>query len=253
LTTPEQKTEYDRLQGIKTAAESAYTNFDAEAYKTQAIQKLQDFIPIEVQKAFAKLKEIRESAERKSLSQQIQDFKTELKAIETKNSGNLDPNTYSNQDRDRAIKIKAELDPDNKDGVVYKLNQYDIKSGAKGLEKDIAAKGYGQFRKYFAGYSRGGMVYANNGLLIEASKFALGTDTIPAMLTPGEFVMSKPAVDRIGSDSLSAMNNGTSAGNSVYNYSITVNANSSDASDIADSVLREIQRIDSRRIRSSTI
>ena len=34
----------------------------------------------------------------------------------------------------------------------------------------------------------------------------LGTDTIPAMLTPGEFVMSKPAVDKIGVDNLMGLN-----------------------------------------------
>ena len=32
------------------------------------------------------------------------------------------------------------------------------------------------------------------------------TDTVPAMLTPGEVVMSKPAVDKIGADNLLAMN-----------------------------------------------
>ena len=31
-------------------------------------------------------------------------------------------------------------------------------------------------------------------------------DTVPAMLTPGEFVMSKGAVDQIGTDKLMAMN-----------------------------------------------
>ena len=31
-------------------------------------------------------------------------------------------------------------------------------------------------------------------------------DTVPAMLTPGEFVMSKGAVDQIGADNLMAMN-----------------------------------------------
>lgn len=89
------------------------------------------------------------------------------------------------------------------------------------------------------GYARGGGIY--------------GTDTVPAMLTPGEFVIKKSAVDSIGSDRLNAMNSGNALGESVYNYSITVNANSSDASGIADAVLREIQRIDSRRIRSSAI
>jgi len=34
----------------------------------------------------------------------------------------------------------------------------------------------------------------------------LGTDTIPAMLTPGEFVMSKGAVDKIGADNLMGLN-----------------------------------------------
>jgi hypothetical protein len=102
-------------------------------------------------------------------------------------------------------------------------------------------------------YAMGGMVYANRGLEVESSKYALGTDTIPAMLTAGEFVMKKAAVDRIGAEKLTRMNEGTSSSESVYNYSITVNANSSDASGIADAVLREVQRIDSRRIRSSTI
>jgi len=34
----------------------------------------------------------------------------------------------------------------------------------------------------------------------------LGTDTVPAMLTPGEFVMSKPAVDKIGVNNLMGLN-----------------------------------------------
>jgi hypothetical protein len=35
-----------------------------------------------------------------------------------------------------------------------------------------------------------------------------GTDTVPAMLTPGEFVMSRQAVNRIGVNNLAAMNGG---------------------------------------------
>lgn len=37
---------------------------------------------------------------------------------------------------------------------------------------------------------------------------SVGTDTVPALLTPGEFVMSKPAVDRIGVGNLAAANKG---------------------------------------------
>ena len=36
--------------------------------------------------------------------------------------------------------------------------------------------------------------------------FAMGTDTIPAMLTPGEFVMSRGAVNMFGADTMMAMN-----------------------------------------------
>jgi len=102
-------------------------------------------------------------------------------------------------------------------------------------------------------YAMGGMVYANRGLEIAASKYALGTDTIPAMLTPGEFVMQKSAVDSIGADRLTSMNNGTSMGESVYNYSITVNAtgNGLDANDLARQVMEQIKRVDSQRIRSN--
>jgi hypothetical protein len=89
------------------------------------------------------------------------------------------------------------------------------------------------------GYARGGGIY--------------GTDTVPAMLTPGEFVIKKSAVDQIGSSKLNALNSGNVGSESVYNYSITVNANSSDASDIADAVLRQIKRVDSQRLRSNVI
>ena len=52
-------------------------------------------------------------------------------------------------------------------------------------------------------YAGGGYVkpkgYAGGGA-------ALGTDTVPAMLTPGEFVVSRPAVQKIGLSNLMAMN-----------------------------------------------
>jgi hypothetical protein len=128
------------------------------------------------------------------------------------------------------------------------------------IQESLNAKGYDMgMTEFYIGkrYNMGGMVYAQNGMHIAKSKYSLGTDTIPAMLTPGEFVMRKAAVDSIGSQELSKMNargkDGMSRGESVYNYSITVNANSSDASDIADAVLNQIKRIDSRRIRSNTI
>lgn len=51
----------------------------------------------------------------------------------------------------------------------------------------------------------GGLVYAANGKLIPF--IPRGTDTVPAMLTPGEFVMNKRAVDTFGADFMRYVNN----------------------------------------------
>ena len=65
----------------------------------------------------------------------------------------------------------------------------------------------------------GGIVKSNGSPIS-----GFGTDTVPAMLTPGEFVMSRPAVQTIGLDNLRAMNNGSSLGGSnTYNMSFEIN------------------------------
>ena len=54
------------------------------------------------------------------------------------------------------------------------------------------------------GFARGGVVYASNGMFVPR-----GTDTVPAMLTPGEFVVNRAAVNRGNNlQILQAMNNG---------------------------------------------
>jgi hypothetical protein len=75
--------------------------------------------------------------------------------------------------------------------------------------------------------ARGGLVYRSVGGSIFRPR---GTDTVPAMLTPGEFVVRKAAVDRIGMNALTAINNGdTSAvykatgGGVGYNKSLNRN------------------------------
>jgi hypothetical protein len=102
------------------------------------------------------------------------------------------------------------------------------------------------------GYAMGGMVMPQRFL---AGGFARGTDTIPAMLTPGEFVVSQPAVKSFGVDNLKSINSGTYGGDSVYNYSVNVNvANSgANANDIARTVMAQIKQIDSQRIRSNVL
>ena len=68
------------------------------------------------------------------------------------------------------------------------------------------------------GLATGGLVqYRAGGGTIFKPK---GTDTVPAMLTPGEFVIRKSAVDAIGADNLAAINGGASYfdnGGFVYN------------------------------------
>ena len=57
-------------------------------------------------------------------------------------------------------------------------------------------------------FSRGGPVYASTGMFIPR-----GTDTVPAMLTPGEFVINRAAVNRGNNlQILKAINSGASAG-----------------------------------------
>jgi TP901 family phage tail tape measure protein len=93
--------------------------------------------------------------------------------------------------------------------------------------------------------ARGGMIkyFANGGQ-------PLGTDIVPAMLTPGEFVMSKYAVSSFGADNLKAINSGSYNGESVYNYEVNINVKSdADADQIARTVMAQIKQVDSQRIR----
>ena len=60
-----------------------------------------------------------------------------------------------------------------------------------------------------ANFATGGMVQyrAGGGSIFQPR----GTDTVPAMLTPGEFVIRKSAVDKVGVGALQAINNGNSS------------------------------------------
>ena len=95
--------------------------------------------------------------------------------------------------------------------------------------------------------SMGGMVpkyFAGGG-------FSRGTDTIPAMLTAGEYVIRKSAVDSLGLGTMNSINNGNMPSTPVYNYSLSVNVGGSNSSadDIARAVMSEIKRVDSQRVR----
>ena len=100
------------------------------------------------------------------------------------------------------------------------------------------------------GYLRmGGLLpYKANGGLFQS----VNTDTVPAMLTPGEFVVRRYAVDKYGTGMLKSVNNGTYNGESVYNYNLSVNVQSdANPDDIARVVMTKIKQVDSQRIRSN--
>jgi TP901 family phage tail tape measure protein len=100
-----------------------------------------------------------------------------------------------------------------------------------------------------------GMQAMSSGGMVKPKYFSVGgpargTDTIPAMLTPGEFVMSKYAVSNYGVDKMKAMNTGTYEGEKVYNYNLSVNVKSdANPDDIARVVMTQIKQIDSQRVR----
>jgi hypothetical protein len=107
-----------------------------------------------------------------------------------------------------------------------------------------------------------------------ASGGRIGSDSVPTMLTPGEFVVNRAASKRFGPllESLNEskypsmigaggsgygtpINNVSSSvsdnSTAVYNYSLgfNINGSNSNANDIAKSVMREIKNIDAQRIR----
>ena len=99
------------------------------------------------------------------------------------------------EDRDAEKVNVKEKKTDNKekekiDRVVNKFDSVVNKYSVKGKSFGVISKA----KKWF-GFTEGGKVPGSGN-----------RDTVPAMLTPGEIVMSKPAVDKIGADNLLAMN-----------------------------------------------
>jgi hypothetical protein len=84
--------------------------------------------------------------------------------------------------------------------------------------------------------------------------YSMGTDTVPAMLTPGEFVIRRPAVSSFGAEKLEKINSGTYNDGSVYNYNLAVNVKSdSDPNRIARAVITNIKSIENQRIRGNKL
>jgi TP901 family phage tail tape measure protein len=103
------------------------------------------------------------------------------------------------------------------------------------------------------------MMAMSSGGMVKPKYFSIGgaargTDIVPAMLTPGEFVMSKYAVNSYGVDKMKAINSGSYQGEKVYNYNLSVNVKSdANPEDIARVVMTQIRQVDSQRIRTQRV
>jgi hypothetical protein len=113
-------------------------------------------------------------------------------------------------------------------------------------------------RKTFVPMATGGMIIpkrmsvGGKVMRYAAGGFSMGSDTIPAMLTPGEFVVRKRAVQNFGVDNLEKINNSSYAGSSMYNYNLVVNVKSDANPDkIAQTVIQQIKRVDSQRVKGN--
>jgi TP901 family phage tail tape measure protein len=148
-------------------------------------------------------------------------------------------------DIDLGTNIKAKTGINQRQSQVWSDNLADAvrRETGKIMERDRFMLGGSTISQQMPRY------YAAGGMV---NKYAKGGDVVPAMLTPGEFVMSKYAVDSFGADNLKAINNGAYSSDSVYNYSINVNVQTdANANDIARNVMTEIRRIDSQKIRGN--
>ncbi len=160
-----------------------------------------------------------------------------------KKDAELAQKAKDNASADAARAAQAKKEADAKAAAAKKKAAEDLKKFGGNA---IAAS---QFANWPSGKSSGGLIkrFAVGGPVI-------GTDVVPSMLTPGEFIMSKYAVDTYGVDKMRAINNGDASDASVYNYSIAVNVKSdANPDEIARAVMGQIRQVDSKRLRSRAI
>jgi TP901 family phage tail tape measure protein len=238
--TKAQKTKLGELQKAYDTAKAEVATFTEEGFAKQVSDVLMT-LPGDIQAAFTQLKANYDSTERTALVAAEKEAKTVYDS--TIKRVNPDPKERTDAEtKSIAKKLKTLMD------ARRALKAYDTQNITP-LRGALTAKGYGFGIKAFTGYAKGGMVMPQ---YFAVGGQAMGTDTVPAMLTPGEFIVSQPAVEDFGINNLKAINNGTYGGNSVYNYSVNVNAGSNaSADDIARAVMNKINEVDARRVRGN--
>jgi hypothetical protein len=168
---------------------------------------------------------------------------------------------------DKGWSKETKIDPNDGDTVLKNLQKAaEEKAAAEAKAKaeadakaaaDAATNALLNDNTWWSGTSffraKGGLI---NPMKFAMGGFAKGTDTVPAMLTPGEFIMSKYAVQAHGIDNMKAINSGKTTGGAVYNntYALTVNAKTdANPNEIAQAVMSTIRQVDDRRIRGVSL
>jgi len=108
--------------------------------------------------------------------------------------------------------------------LIDKITNFKVPGGGSGGGDGLISEAAENIGNVLTGkkkfWSSGGPVYASQGMLMQPR----GTDTIPAMLAPGEFVISAGAAKSLGMDTLRKLNSGSAPnGSSVINNEFKIN------------------------------
>ena len=168
--------------------------------------------------------------------------------------------TLSKEDRKTKMLVIDHKDSENNDndyvtnGILNKLGLARI-SQEMNISYDENKKKEGthvRYGNYIYKLVSGRLNKLASGGIVTQKMPSFGTDTVPALLSPGEFVMSRYAVNAHGAENMRAINSGTAIGESVYNYNLSVNVKSdANPDDIARVVMAQIKGIDSQRVRGN--
>jgi hypothetical protein len=200
-----------------------------------------------------------------TMSDRAAAFTKELEdAAEKKKIANMGGYTqYNHLNSLSAAAQKASADAFTKELKEAEAKRKADEAAKKKAAEDIARFGgnaiaASQFANW--GKAKGGLIkkFSMGGIIPRflSGGFAKGTDTVPAMLTPGEFIMSKYAVDSYGVDNMKKINSGDPISGTVYNntYTLTVNAKTdANPNEIAQAVMATIKQVDDRRVRGVAI
>ena len=190
--------------------------------------------------------------------QRIEPLQRQLDLLDRQQQDQIDTLTVMGKTKDEWDLINANLDLANTKTKDFKQTMAEALFIVTGLTTALAT-GVVPTIGTPGGFMNGGMVsgYMNGGMVKYLAKGGglgfkpHGTDKIPAMLSEGEFVIKKNAVDEIGMGKLAQINEGRyhneTSSNSVYNINVQAQTDAS-PDDIARVVMQKLSSRDYARV-----